>query len=855
MLVGLLGTALGAIALASFGAAYAAAALAATLLAVVVGARWESRHDLAVLLRFDPTEVRAVDPTDCGIDETDPRLLALTGERDGPRLLRYVPRRAAREIDRALCQAIREKRSIVVAVEGEPKTGKSRCLFELLRHRLPRAVVYAPLGKPHAARGVVESRTFRKRNEWTVLWLDDLEDVVGTPAERGIDDNALEGVLELPQVVVAITAGGGGRMRQIQRDHTAWTVLSCLQGVPRLEPLTPDSVDGASVATVLGPRLAGEIGPEGLGAACVAGPRLLDIHRSGQHPLFDSGARVPAGPIIVECLMAGRLLAMPVMPRRQLLATYCEIAGEPADAHTFDRGLRWARTELHGRVALIVGPDDALSVYSYVAANAEPFDDYRGRAEGALAARVDVGELLALADQAEDQRHFERSLRLVELALERVDDERRQVAMILRTGDMERELERFEEARATFESALAITERVYGPDHHEVAGTLVNLGNVESDLGQFEQARATFERALAIKERVYGPDHHEVANMLVGLGDVEREMERFEEARATFERALAIKERVCGPDHHEVAGTLVGLGIVERELGQFEQARATFERALAITERVYGPDHRDVARTLVGLGIVERDLGQFEQARATFERALAITERVYGPDHHEVAGTLVNLGIVEHELGQFDQARAVYERALAITERVYGPDHHEVAGTLVNLGIVQHELGQFEQARATFERALAITERVYGPDHHEVANTLVGLGNVEHELGQFEQARAVYERALAITERVYGPDHRDVAYPLVGLGIVERDLGQFEQARATFERALAITERVYGPDHHEVADTLVNLAVVERELGQLERAEHAVRRALTILRPRFRRTILTRGRRGVCLRA
>jgi tetratricopeptide (TPR) repeat protein len=227
--------------------------------------------------------------------------------------------------------------------------------------------------------------------------------------------------------------------------------------------------------------------------------------------LFDGGARVPAGPVIVECLMAGRLLGIRAMPRRQLLETYRHVAGELADADSFDRGLRWARAELHGEVALIVGGDDALSVYSHAAANAEPFGDYRGRAERALAARVDVDELLGLADQAGDRRDFERSLRLVELALERTDDERRQAVMIFRAGDMQHELERFEQAQATFERALAIEERVYGPEHHAVAITLTNLGNVQRKLGQLEQAEDAVRRARHLQGQAPGgPSSHEV---------------------------------------------------------------------------------------------------------------------------------------------------------------------------------------------------------------------------------------------------------------------------------------------------------------------------------------------------------
>ncbi len=67
--------------------------------------------------------------------------------------------------------------------------------------------------------------------------------------------------------------------------------------------------------------------------------------------------------------------------------------------------------------------------------------------------------------------------------------------------------------------ATGIDERVYGPDHREVAITLTNLGNAYGDLGDAERQRDLLERALRIEERVYGPDHREVAITLTNLGN------------------------------------------------------------------------------------------------------------------------------------------------------------------------------------------------------------------------------------------------------------------------------------------------------------------------------------------------
>ena len=52
-----------------------------------------------------------------------------------------------------------------------------------------------------------------------------------------------------------------------------------------------------------------------------------------------------------------------------------------------------------------------------------------------------------------------------------------------------------------------INERECGPDHREVAFTLLHLGSAYVDLRDAARARGLLERALVIDEREYGAGH------------------------------------------------------------------------------------------------------------------------------------------------------------------------------------------------------------------------------------------------------------------------------------------------------------------------------------------------------------
>jgi hypothetical protein len=66
---------------------------------------------------------------------------------------------------------------------------------------------------------------------------------------------------------------------------------------------------------------------------------------------------------------------------------------------------------------------------------------------------------------------------------------------------------RHREAAAALRHALAVYERVLGPEHYEVAGVLEDLAGVTERVGESEQADALRARALGIRRRVLGHTH------------------------------------------------------------------------------------------------------------------------------------------------------------------------------------------------------------------------------------------------------------------------------------------------------------------------------------------------------------
>jgi tetratricopeptide (TPR) repeat protein len=264
------------------------------------------------------------------------------------------------------------------------------------------------------------------------------------------------------------------------------------------------------------------------------------------------------------------------------------------------------------------------------------------------------------------------------------------------------------------------------------AGALLNeLGRHLEKVAEFVEARAALERALAIDEKVYGPEHPQVAASVNNLGMVLKELGELAEARKAFERALAIDEKAYPPEHPQVATFMNNLGLVLKELGELAEARKVLERALAIDEKAYPPEHPQVATFMNNLGLVLKELGELAEARKVLERALTIDEKVYGLKHPNVARDVNNLGLVLQDLGELAGARVAYERALAIDEKVYGPEHPSVATDVNNLGMVLKELGELAEARKVLEQALAIFKASLPANHPSIRTVQNNLNSLK----------------------------------------------------------------------------------------------------------------------------
>lgn len=402
------------------------------------------------------------------------------------------------------------------------------------------------------------------------------------------------------------------------------------------------------------------------------------------------------------------------------------------------------------------------------------------------------------------------------------------------TGRYLYERGRILEADPLLHRALAMREKVPGPEHADTTVSLNNLGLLYHAQGKYEQAEPLYIRALQVREMLLGTDHPDTAIILHNLAALYHAQGKYEQAESTYQQALQIREQTLGPEHPDTAISLDSLAVLYADQGKYGQAELLGRRVLAIKEQILELDHPDIAVSLSNLAGFYHAAGKYAGAVPLYQRARAIFEKVLGPLHLHTATSLDNLAGLYADQGNYIQAEILSRQALRIKEKTLGREHPEVYQSLITLASIYQAQEKFEPAETLYQRALTICEKTLGMEHAYTAGCLTYLAILYTEQEKYETAEPLSRRALAIKEKVLGPAHASTATSLDNLATIYHGQGKYEQAAALCLRALAIREEVLEPQHLHIAASLLTLATIYIDEARYSEAESLLQLALSI---------------------
>jgi tetratricopeptide (TPR) repeat protein len=410
------------------------------------------------------------------------------------------------------------------------------------------------------------------------------------------------------------------------------------------------------------------------------------------------------------------------------------------------------------------------------------------------AAHNQIGQIYYDRSQLPDAlKAFQKALALVE---DLPGGDSRLVARCLHNiGSVLSDQGRHRDALKFLTRAIGMVEK-QGAETADLAEVLNTLAGVYHVLADYDTALKTYQRALDIRKKVFGPEHPAVAKTLDNLGDVHFSLGAYGEALRHYRRARAIFQKTPGEGYPDTAINLSLIGKVHAQAGDFAAALDHFRRALAVMRTVYGNQNPFVAKSFADIGDVYLSQGEYGKALAHFKQALDIRREVFGERHHSIGVSFNRMGLAYSRLGQADKALEYYQLALTTFEGLYGPRHPEVAASLNNLGFIHEQMDELDLARDEFEKARAIFTKVHGENHPAVAACLDNLAGLHGRRGEYGKALELHLRARAILRRVYGRHHPEVAQSSYNIGVIYYYQKEYEKALEAFDDALPALFRV-----------------------------------------------------------
>jgi tetratricopeptide (TPR) repeat protein len=252
-------------------------------------------------------------------------------------------------------------------------------------------------------------------------------------------------------------------------------------------------------------------------------------------------------------------------------------------------------------------------------------------------------------------------------------------------------------------------------DELRFAATLVDIAQIELRRMNAADAAPDLERALAIEERLLGPDHPDLAKLHVALGGAAYERDDYDGA--------------VGHDNAQVANALDNLALARQWQNRVDDALAEIREAIAIDEKVLPANDPDTAAHLITEANLLEQLRRPADALPIIDRALAMLRTLYGSEHQDIADALQTRANINFRAGHLDTALADARTSLAMFDKV-NPTY-PTEELRVSLGRIQLALHHPVDALAELEGARTHRRPGNDPFDAHVLDGLYGIALVE----------------------------------------------------------------------------------------------------------------------------
>jgi tetratricopeptide (TPR) repeat protein len=235
---------------------------------------------------------------------------------------------------------------------------------------------------------------------------------------------------------------------------------------------------------------------------------------------------------------------------------------------------------------------------------------------------------------------------------------------------------------------------------------------------QFAEAIPMARDTVALTEKVYGPDHLLVQDRRFHLGEVLVESGQADEAIATLKDVRARLLAMSGAETEMSARAAGQLGYAYVQAKRWDDALAAMHIALDYNVRTRGEDFVASRQGFNDIANVLAFTGREKEAIAMGRKALDLQRRALGPDHPDTLWFQNNLADYYHRDNNLAQAESLYRDLVTRARLVFPHGEWDLGHFEFHLGEVLAQEGRTTEARAVLTDSVAILSKSLGADDH-----------------------------------------------------------------------------------------------------------------------------------------
>jgi CHAT domain-containing protein len=288
------------------------------------------------------------------------------------------------------------------------------------------------------------------------------------------------------------------------------------------------------------------------------------------------------------------------------------------------------------------------------------------------------------------------------------------------------------------------------------AEILQNQGVNQSLSGHPEQGLATLQRALAIQEKVYGPNSQEVGEILGALGYTADRFGHLQEAMDYYRRSLALTKST---ESFKVARTanLSVLHSVLTRAGYWDEALEVSEQMARDTKANLTPRHRGIVISMMNLGTDLVHAGRYDEGEAMLRKGLAQALENEGPEGFDTVTVSANLGRLLVQQGHEAEGETMLVQSAETFQKIRSSQPESAVNVWITLAHLSLTRGDAAQAEQRAMKALGLLNGLTTRAQFErlKLNNLVAQIRLVH--GDSKGALEALDASLAYARKELGP--------------------------------------------------------------------------------------------------